>query len=140
MRRRLLLLLLPLSLTAATCGGYGHEDETSPPPSGSLGPVTAEAADEAILGLCALVGETDPEAAEATFVDRSHRTLHVIAAAAEAEDRAAAGRLLEAKQVVEADLQEDDLPAGFPADVEALLEAANAALATIGLESTGCEA
>lgn len=44
-----------------------------------------------------------PRAAEARFFDRSHTTLHLIARALEDVDRPLAGRLLEAKQKVEAD-------------------------------------
>lgn len=44
----------------------------------------------------------DREAAERHFVDEAHAPLHDLAAAAGTRDRGAAGRLLEAKQRVEA--------------------------------------
>ena len=131
-------LVLALAILAGACGGPGTQDHPSPPPSGSLGPVTQEAAGEAILGLCEIVGPTDPGAAATTFFDRSHQTLHVIAAATEVVDREAAAALLEAKQVIEADLGQPALPEGFSADSGALLEATRAALASIGLDAPAC--
>jgi hypothetical protein len=100
--------------------------------------VTQEAADSAVLGLCELVGTTDRTSANATFQDRSHQTLHVIAAATEGVDRAVAGALLQAKQVVEADLEAPELPPGFAGDVGALLDATRAALAAIGVDAVDC--
>jgi hypothetical protein len=110
----------------------------SPLPSGSLGVVTQEAADEAVLGLCDLVEETDVAEANATFLDRSHETLHVIAAAAEEVDRIASSALLEAKQQVEGDLADGELPPGFGVDVRFLLQAVRAAIDVIGLAPRGC--
>ena len=49
----------------------------------------------------------DREAAERHFVDEAHGPLHDLAAAAGTRDRAAAGRLLEAKQRVEAAVESD---------------------------------
>jgi hypothetical protein len=64
----------------------------------------------------------------------------VIAAATEVRDREATAGLLEAKQRVEADLAETELPQDFAADVEALIEATRAALGAIGLEAPACPA
>jgi hypothetical protein len=136
--RRSILLLL--ALLASACSGYGNSGEPSPPPSGSLGTVTQGPADEAILGLCEIAGAGDRDAASATFQDRSHQTLHVIAAATEVVDRAAAAELLAAKQQVEADLAPDSLPNGFGGHVEGLLEATRAALGAIGLAAPACPA
>lgn len=135
--------LLVASLALGGCDADGAQDgepsgSASPLPSGSLGVVTPEAADEAVLGLCDLVHESDIAEANATFLDRSEQTLHVIAAAAEGVDRVASSALLEAKQRVEADLEEGDLPQGFAVDVRFLLQAVRAALDVIGLGSPGC--
>jgi hypothetical protein len=102
--------------------------------------VTQDAVDEAILGLCEIEGAIDRDAAEAVFADRSHQTLHVIAAATEVVDRGAAAGLLVTKQIVEADLSEPALPTEFAADVQALLEATRGALQAIGLDAPACEA
>jgi hypothetical protein len=139
-RRALVAPALGLVLLGSACGGSNGEDTPSPPPSGALGPVTSEAAEEAVLGLCELANETDTTEAEATFLDRAHETLHVIAAATEVRDRAAAASLLEAKQVVEADLTEGNLPSGFGDDVGRLIEATRTALVAIGLDAPACPA
>jgi hypothetical protein len=130
-----LALLSGLGLLAAACGG---EDE--PTASGSLGPVTQADADRAVLALCETAEATDLAAAAAPFHNRAHQTLHAIAAATEGRDRAAAAGLLAAKQRVEADLAETDLPPGFADDVEALLGATRAALDAIGLDAPACPA
>jgi hypothetical protein len=131
------LILLPLASTCSSTGGAG---ERSPYPSGSLGPVTPAAVAEAIAGLCAIADATDRDAAATTFFDRSHQTLHVIAAATEVVDRDAAASLLEAKQAVEADLTQPVLPAGFGADVGTLLDATRGAVDAIGLAAPACGA
>ena len=129
------------ALVAAACGSNGGgSDDPSVPPSGALGPVTAEAAAETVRGLCDLESAMDRAEAEATFLDRSHETLHVIAAATEVRDRSAAAELLEAKQRVEADLAGADLPPDFDADVETLIQATRAALEAIGLDAPACPA
>ena len=131
-------LLTGVAILAAACGS-GDDEQPSPPPSGSLGPVTQEAAGEAILGLCEIVGAVDRTSADVAFADRSHQTLHVVAAATEEVDRAAAAGLLIAKQLVEADLSEPALPEEFAGDVEALLVATRGALEAIGLDAPACE-
>lgn len=143
-RRSLAVLAVLLLLTACdSARDDGDPDggvEPTSLPSGSLGVVTSEAADRAVLGLCDLVHETDIVQANTTFLDRSHETLHVIAAAADVEDRIASSALLEAKQRVEADLAEPAVPDGFAVDVRFLLQAVRAALDVIGLDSPGCRA
>jgi hypothetical protein len=128
-------------VTLAACGGYGGSDQvTTPPalPSGSLGVVTSEAAVAAVQGLCDVRDAPDVPAASATFYDRTHQELHVIAAATEEQDRAKAAALLEAMQRVEAELERPLLRAGFSADVEGLVGATRGALASIGLDAPGC--
>jgi hypothetical protein len=139
-RRLFVPTLLAFALVAACGSDGGASDDPSIPPSGALGPVTAEAAATSLRGLCDLRTQTELAEAEATFLDRSHETLHVIAAATEERDRDAAADLLEAKQRVEADLAGADLPPGFAADVGALIEATRAALGAIGLDAPSCPA
>jgi ribosomal protein S18 acetylase RimI-like enzyme len=139
--RLLVSTLLAVGLVVASCDSEsGGNEDPSVPPSGALGPVTPEAAAEAVRGLCELRTATDRDEAEATFLDRSHATLHVIAAATEERDRGVAADLLEAKQRVEADLAGADLPPDFTGDVGALIEATRAALDAIGLEAPACPA
>ncbi len=141
MPRLLASTLLASALVAAACGSNGDgSDGPSAPPSSALGPVTAEAAAEAVRGLCDLASATGRAEAEATFLDRSHETLHVIAAATEVRNRDAAAGLLEAKQRVEADLAETELPPDFAADVGALIRATRGAIEAIELEAPACPA
>jgi hypothetical protein len=135
-RRRFAATVLTLAVVAAACGDDRGEEE--PLPSGSPGVVTQEAAREAVLGLCELASTTDALDAEATFLDRSHATLHAIAAAAEAPDPASVTALLVAKQRVEAALARDDLPPRFRRDVVGLIDATRAALDALGLEGPAC--
>jgi hypothetical protein len=129
-------MVVAIAVVAGGCRDDAGDGE--PAPSGSLGVVTPDAAREALLGLCELASATDALQAQATFLDRSHATLHVIAAAAEARDRAAAAALLEAKQRVEAALARDHLPPRFQADVESLIDATRAALDALGLDASAC--
>lgn len=130
-------MVVALTLVAAGCRDDGEPDGESLP-SGSLGVVTPDAATTAVLGLCDLTSATDVVDARATFLDRSHWTLHVIAAAAEARDRAAAAALLEAKQRVEAALARPQLPPRFKRYVETLIGATRDALDAIGLDAPAC--
>jgi len=126
------------ALVVVSCGSSG---ETSPAsPSGALGIVTEEAAERAVSGLCQIrtTLAKDRDAANRVFYDRSHDELHVIAAATQEGDPAVAGRLLQAKERVEADLRPERLPGGFVRNLDALLAATRDALGAIGLEAPGC--
>ena len=140
--RRAVIVVLALAAAVAgtACPGSGAAEAPSPLPSGSLGPVTPEAAADAVLGLCEISGATERDAAATTFFDRSHLTLHVIAAATEVADRGASADLLEAKQVIEAELADPVLPGSFGRDVRTLLAATRRALEAIGLGSPPCPA
>jgi hypothetical protein len=137
--RRLLPLLWPAAAMLAACGAAGTPAPPVPSgPSGSLGVVTAAAGAETVAALCDLRDTTARDAANATFFDRAHQHLHVLAAATENVDRVPAAGVLESMQVVEADLLSDRLPAGFGDHVEALLTATRTALEADGLPAPGC--
>ena len=138
MRRPLGPIPVLALLVLVACGGGGEPTPTVSGPSGSLGVMTAEAGTQALAALCRLQSVTDRDTANSLFFDRAHLTLHVLAAATEPVDRVPAAGLLEAKQVVEADLQADALPETFPDDVGALLEATRTALEAVGLPSPAC--
>ena len=140
-RRECRVWIVSAALSLAACSGYGGSDHaTTPPPlpSGSLGVVTSAAAVAAVEGLCSVRDAADAPAAKATFYDRTHQELHVIAAATEERDRQAAASLLEAMQRVEAELEHPPLPGGFSDDVETLVEATRGALESIGLDAPAC--
>jgi hypothetical protein len=122
--------LAGLVLFAAGCASTGASGRAAP-------------LDEAVDGLCRATGLArggDVEAASEVFQDRSHEYLHVLADDLMDQDRAAAARLLEAKQRVEAvfadpgsadPVQTADLLGDLQS---ALAEAATAA----GLDPSGC--
>jgi hypothetical protein len=103
-----------------------------------MGVMTAEAGTAAIAALCDLHGAADRDTANATFFDRAHANLHLLAAATETVDRVPAAGLFEAKQAVEADLQSDALPPSFREDVEDLLTASRTALEALDLPAPDC--
>ncbi|MFP5319172.1 MAG: hypothetical protein ACLGI2_12890 [Acidimicrobiia bacterium] len=82
-------------------------------------------------GLCQARAEaSQPEAAREIFFDRVHQPLHQLAAEAAGADRAAAAKLLEAKQAVERDFADD--PELLPGDLDRLTEATRRAIPTTG--------
>jgi len=94
----------------------------------------------ALAGLCVAhdqAGRT-PTRVRATFFDRSHGTLHVLARALENVDRRSTARVLEAMYRVEADLKFDRPPASLPADLDALIAAARAGLRRLDEPAAGC--
>ncbi len=142
-RRKVGLATLTLAIGAvlASCHLRAGENFPSPWPSGALGVVTQDAANRAVRGLCEMetTFANDPHGANAVFYDQAHQELHVIAAAAEVRDRAAAGDLLQTKEKVEADLRSQRVSATtFPEDVRALLMATRDALHAIGLTGPVC--
>ena len=138
---RYVFAAVALALVATACSGEHASNGagTAPPATGA---VAVGAAAEAVLGLCEIAADhaDDHATAEAVFHDRSHETLHTIAAAVEEVDRAVAADLLTAKQRVEADLASNALPAGFARDVDALLSATTQALEAIGVAVPPCPA
>jgi hypothetical protein len=129
--------LVLIALVACGSGTPGASPAPSGP-SGSLGVMTADAGTQALTALCELRSVTDRDQANAMFFDQAHQTLHVLAAATEPVDRVPAAGLLEAKQVVEADLLADTLPETFADDVGALLVATRGALEAVDLPAPGC--
>lgn len=138
MRPSLASLALTAAILMGACGADTPEPSAASGPSGAMGVMTAEAGAAAVAALCDLRSAPDLDVANATFFDRAHQTLHVLAAATETVDRVPSAALLEAKQRVEADLRFDTLPPGFRADVEALLDAVRAALVAVALPDRGC--
>jgi hypothetical protein len=104
------------------------------------GGVSQEQADEAMTALCDIAEGrvTAFDEVQAAFNNRAHETLHHVAAVAQEEDPAAAGALLEAKSVVEADLEQEDPPADLADHAAALAEATAVAIRRIGLNAGTC--
>ena len=128
--RRLLAIMVALAATAA-CGDGGGPD-AAPATAGLPGAEVAE-------GLCQAAQRAgDAEQAEKAFA-RVHTQLHVVARAVEAEDRAAAGRLLVAKQKVEDDLHRGAPAAELRPDLEALIAATADGLARLDVTVAPCD-
>ena len=137
-RRSVDLVAIVAALVLVSCGSPGETGPASP--SGAPGAVSQDAADRAVSGLCEMRTNNagDRDAANRVFYDRSHEELHVIAAAAQLGDPAVAGRLLRAKERIEADLRPERFPSGFVRNLDALIGATRDALEAIGLEAPGC--
>jgi hypothetical protein len=124
------IALAALVLFAAACVSSGA--------SGGVAPL-----DEAVEGLCRatdLARGGDVAGASGVFQDRSHEYLHVLADDLMDVDRAAAARLLEAKQRVEAAF--GDPGSADPEGTAALLSDLQSALAeaatAAGLDPSSC--
>jgi len=132
--------LVSLSLLVACSSGGGEETPAPSGPSGALGVVTVEAATTVVRGLCAMSSAyaDDIEEANSVFYDRVHDDLRVIVAAVELKHPTLATALLQARERVEVDLANIEVPEGFVDDVLALLSATRDALEAIGLPRPGC--
>ena len=133
------LLALALAIAGAACG-----DDEGPPTSIKVGEedVPATRLADALQGVClaqrqAAAGNVEP--ARQTFFDRSHDTLHVLALALEEVDRAQAGELLLAKQLVESDLESTPVRAALPKDLRRLAEVTRSGLARLEISTPPCE-
>jgi hypothetical protein len=127
-----------VACSLVACGGR-DAPTGAPPPSGSLGVVAVADARLAIAALCRIAGDdVEGDAARSTFYDHAHETLHVIAAAVELRDRAAAAALYREKAVVEDDLRRPRPPRSFRRDVERLIDATRRALARVGIDAPPC--
>jgi hypothetical protein len=133
--------LIAVSLLAAACDAYGDDSGTDGTFGGPTG-IGQSTADVAMGGLCDIASGDLTEMAEVheAFHGRAHEALHTVAAEVQEVDPAAAAALLEAKAVVEADLEEAAPPAALPAHAQALVVSFGTALEAIGLRATACAA
>ncbi len=136
---RLAGLVLIVVLLAGGCGGAD-----GPPTSVEVGDeeVPATRLAEALQGVCLARSQAaagNAEAARRTFFDRSHDALHVLALALEPVDRAKAGELLLAKQLVESDLQATPVRSALAQDIRRLAEVTRAGLARLDISTPPCE-
>ncbi len=133
--RRARTLLLSAALVLSACGGgVTGPGRTVPPTTGAT--LSAATARQAVAALCRIAEGLPRGRAEAAFYDRAHATLHLIAATVQPVDPAAAGRLLEAKYRVEADLRAGG--GGLTVHARLLAEATRQALDVLGLRVPGC--
>jgi hypothetical protein len=138
------VVVLALALTAGSCrsetAGGPAEPGTTVVLAGEPVPVSRLTA--AVDGLCTALRQApaNPKAAEATFFDESHATLHVVARALEDVDRPAAAALLEAKQQVEADFSAGLASGGRVSDdLRRLVDATRAGLTRLEVPTQACD-
>jgi hypothetical protein len=127
-------LALLLGLATVACG------ENAGAPSDLSGGIAQDQANQAMSALCDIAeGQvTAFEDVRAAFETRAHETLHHIAEVAQEEDTGSAAALLEAKSVVETDLEQDAPAAQIAAHAAALAEATATAIRAIGLNAGAC--
>ena len=127
--RRLAAAGVALILLAACGGGDGGGDGAG-----------TEGFREAAVALCTARDQarTDVMAARTTFYDRPHDALHDMARALDPVDRVASGRLLEAKQRVEAGLDADPPPPDLVAALQQLADVTRAGLARLDVDVPPC--
>lgn len=132
-------MVVALAVLGAGCGG-----DDGPVTTVEVGEeeVPATRLVGALEGVCqaraqAVAGDVEP--ARRTFFDRSHDTLHVLALALEPVDRAKAGELLLAKQLVEADLESTPVRDALPKDLGRLAEVTRSGLARLEISAPACE-
>lgn len=124
------VVVLGMTIFAEDDGAAGASS-----PGGDQGYVSA------VTGLCEArrVASAEPEEAVRLFQDRVHVPLHDIAAQVEEADRAAAAKLLEAKQEVEAEIEEGSLEGEVLEDrLGGLLDATVSGLAATDLVAPTC--
>jgi hypothetical protein len=97
----------------------------------------------ALEGLCqarAQAARGDLTGARDTFYDRSHDALHTIARILEPRDISQAARLLETKQLVEADVNASPPKPSLEADLGQLVEVTRTSLDNLRIEAPACPA
>lgn len=128
------VLVLSALLGACTPASVGVNDAGERPDGArwrQTVELVCEAADRA---------ERDPAAATVIFRDRAHDRLHELAQAVDVSSRAAAGRLLEAKAVVEGDLKRQADGSRLAAHLRQLITAGREALVALSVAPPPCAA
>lgn len=108
------------------CGGSGGSPPAADPDARLV---------DAHAALCDAAA--DPAHSRTLFFDRSHDALHEVARDLEGKDRALAGRLLEAKEVVEAEV--DGPGPARPDDLRRLADVYRTALARLAIAAPPCD-
>lgn len=137
-----LALALAFALTAPACGDDDGEPGGGTATGGHDTTTSQPEADEAMGGLCDLASGDLTEMADVheAFHVRAHETLHAVATRVQELEPVVAGALLEAKSLVERDLEEATPVPELPGHAQDLVEAFATALEAIGLEAASCGA
>ena len=128
--------MLTFAVLTTTCGSASSPEASEPPATS----VSQTDADTMIAGLCEMSVELgdDVVAARTVFYDDVHERLHRFATKAEVIDTALAGALLEAKQLVEADLESAAVPTDYGGHLNRLLAVTQDAVVQLGFGDPGC--
>ena len=102
---RRVAVALVVSLVLVACGDGGGAAEQQPTPTGAEA-ARFVSAHQALCKAVTQADEGDRAAARTTFYDHAHQALHELAAPTADHDRLTAAHLLEAKQQVEALLED----------------------------------
>ena len=117
------------------CGGGDPGPASTPRPTGH----TLEGLAEGVCGVAREARAGERAAARQHFVGRVHEDLHQLADELTDIDRAAAARVLEAKQRVEDDLDRPADPPDLGRDADELVAATGEGLRRLGLVAEECE-
>ena len=131
-------VLVAALATLVSCGGGGAANTVEPINEAESLPIQI-----ALQGLCdarTIAEAGDVQGASDIFQSRAHAELHTLADRLAASDREAAGRLLEAKQRVEAAFASAATasPGAVAADLSALEGEVAAAAESLGLDRPAC--
>lgn len=94
----------------------------------------------ALQALCTVAAQarTDATTASDTFTNDAHEALHIVAGAVADTNRAVAGRMLIAKERVEADFEHTTAPNVIVRDVARLILAVQRAAPIVGVTAPRC--
>jgi hypothetical protein len=134
------VLAVAVAPPLTACGGTRPTTETASPPTSTTTP-----GGHALAGLgdgvCAFARQAragDAASARTSFFGPVHDDLHQLADELSDTDRPAAGRLLEAKQRVESDLQSLETPGDLEASADELVLATADGLRRLGVTVQEC--
>jgi hypothetical protein len=136
--RPLASLLVALALAAAACGADGQTGDGQP--GETPGEAAQARADKAMGALCEIASGDLQEMADVAeaFHGRAHTTISAVATRVQELDPAAAGALLEARALLEADVDQATPPPDLQDHAQALIAEFASALETAGLNPAAC--
>jgi hypothetical protein len=141
--RRLAVPVVAGALAAAGCGGGGGGRTAGPPASLPLPgapPIPTSELTSAAAQMCGIVAQShqSPGTVLGPFYAGPHNALHLLAAVAASKHPAQANQLLQVMLTYESAIADRPPPPQTGADADALLQAVDAALASLGVPPPSC--
>jgi len=132
-------LLAGLTLATSACAGAASPRQSRTVLVGGE-KVAVGRFEDALSGLCLARHQApaDTVAARATFLDRSHATIHTLARALADSDRSRAASLLQDKEAVEADFAAKPPSPSLATDLGRLIEDTRSGMKSLSVESRPC--